>query len=49
MGYTVCTEHGIDHVIDGALVNLTHRATNGFRREDDGWRLVLHHTDASLA
>ncbi len=47
MGYTVCTEHGIDHVIDGASANLTHRATNVFRRESDGWRLVHHHTDAS--
>ncbi|MGI9117784.1 MAG: YybH family protein [Gaiellales bacterium] len=47
MGYTFCTEHGIDHVIDGASVNLTHRATNVFRREADGWRLVHHHTDRS--
>jgi ketosteroid isomerase-like protein len=47
MGYTVCTEHGIDHVIDGKPVNLTHRATNVFRREMDGWRLVHHHTDQS--
>jgi ketosteroid isomerase-like protein len=45
MGYSVCTEHGLDHVIDGAPVNLTHRATNIFRREADGWRLVHHHTD----
>ena len=47
MGYTVCTEHGINHVIDGKRVNLTHRATNVFRRETDGWRLVHHHTDPS--
>lgn len=47
MGYTVCTEHGTDHVIDGKPVNLTHRATNVFRREADGWRLVHHHTDQS--
>jgi ketosteroid isomerase-like protein len=45
MGYTVCTEHGIDHVIDGQAVNLTHRATNIFRREPQGWKLVHHHTD----
>lgn len=49
MGYTVCTEHGIDHVVDGQPVNLTHRATNIFRREADGWHLVHHHTDASGA
>ena len=47
MGYTVCTEHGIDHLIDGKRVNLTHRATNIFRREGDGWMLVHHHTDRS--
>jgi ketosteroid isomerase-like protein len=47
MGYTVCTEHGIDHVIDGQVVNLTHRATNVFRREGEGWRMVHHHTDPS--
>jgi ketosteroid isomerase-like protein len=49
MGYTVCTEHGIDHVVDGQPVNLVHRATNIFRREADGWHLVHHHTDASGA
>lgn len=47
MGYTVCIEHGIDHIVDGRTVNLTHRATNIFRREPDGWLLVHHHTDAS--
>jgi hypothetical protein len=45
IGYSVCTEHGLDHVIDGAPVSLTHRATNIVRREADGWRLVHHHTD----
>ena len=49
MGYTVCTEHGIDHVIDGKPANLTHRATNIFRREATGWRLVHHHTDLSAS
>lgn len=48
MGYTTCTEHGIDHVSDGMPVNLTHRATNVFRREASGWRLVHHHTDSSI-
>jgi ketosteroid isomerase-like protein len=47
MGYSICTEHGIDHMIDGVAVNLNHRATNIFRREADGWRLVHHHTDPS--
>jgi ketosteroid isomerase-like protein len=47
MGYTVCAEHGIDHIINGQTVNLTHRATNIFRQATDGWRLAHHHTDAS--
>ncbi len=47
LGYTTCTEHGIDHVINGQLVNITHRATNVFRREPGGWKLVHHHTDHS--
>ncbi|CAB4851949.1 unannotated protein [freshwater metagenome] len=47
MGYTACTEHGLDHVINGESVSLTHRATNIFRREPQGWTLVHHHTDAS--
>lgn len=48
MGYTACTEHGTGHVINGTPVTLMHRATNIFRREADGWRLVHHHTDVSL-
>lgn len=47
LGYSACTEHGIAHVIDGRTVDLTHRATNVFRREPEGWRLVHHHTDHS--
>ena len=47
IGYSVCVEHGTDHVIDGQTVSLTHRATNVFRREADRWRLVHHHTDHS--
>ena len=47
MGYTTCTEHGIDHVINGEVVSITHRATNVFRLEPDGWKLVHHHTDPS--
>ncbi|MGI9247074.1 MAG: YybH family protein, partial [Steroidobacteraceae bacterium] len=47
MGFSFCTEHGSGHVIDGAPASLTHRATNIFRREAQGWRLVHHHTDLS--
>lgn len=49
LGYTACIEHGRDHIIDGQTVNLTHRATNIFRKEDGVWRLVHHHTDGSAA
>lgn len=47
MGYTTCVEHGIDHVIQGKRVTIAHRATNIFRHEPGGWRLVHHHTDES--
>ncbi len=47
IGYSVCIEHGLNHVIDGEHVNLEHRATNIFRKESDGWHLVHHHTDRS--
>ena len=45
LGYTFCIEHGIALLIDGQTVDLTHRATNIFRREPQGWQLVHHHTD----
>jgi len=47
LGYTTCFEHGRNHVIDGDVVNLKHRATNIFRKEPGGWKLVHHHTDSS--
>jgi len=45
MGVTVCVEYGTGLVIDGKPGSLRHRATNIFRREADGWKLVHHHTD----
>lgn len=45
LGYTFCIEHGIALLIDGQTLDLTHRATNIFRREPQGWKLVHHHTD----
>jgi len=47
LGYTTCIEHGNNHVMDGEIVSIKHRATNIFRKEDDGWHLVHHHTDSS--
>ena len=46
LGYTFCIEHGIAHLIEGQTVDLTHRATNIFRREPQGWQLVHHHTSS---
>jgi ketosteroid isomerase-like protein len=47
LGYTTCIEHGNNHVINGETVNLKHRATNIFRKEENGWHLIHHHTDSS--
>jgi ketosteroid isomerase-like protein len=44
MGYSVCVEEG-HTVLDGETIPVRHRATNVFRKEADGWRLVHHHTD----
>ena len=49
MGFSFCVEHGIDHAQNGQVFSITHRATNVFRREVGGWRLVHHHTDQSGA
>jgi ketosteroid isomerase-like protein len=47
LGYTTCMEFGNNHVIDGEVVNLKQRATNIFRKESGGWKLIHHHTDSS--
>ena len=47
MGYSTCVERGVVHTIGGALVSVSHRATNIFRREGGAWRMVPHHTDLS--
>lgn len=47
MGFSFCMEHGIDHLNDGQAFSISHRATNIFRREADGWKLIHHHTDKS--
>ena len=49
MGYSICVESGKGLTIDGEERALVHRATNVFRREADGWKLIHHHTDGSIA
>ena len=49
MGYSVCVENAKGLTIDGEKRDLIHRATNVFRREKDGWRMIHHHTDGSIA
>ena len=49
MGYSVCVENAKGLMIDGEQRDLAHRATNVFRREADGWKMIHHHTDGSIA
>lgn len=43
--YLVCREHGFLLQPTGTRVEVDHRATNVFRREDGMWRMVHHHAD----
>ncbi len=45
MGFSTCIERGIGMRVGGEPVEVCHRATNIFRREAGGWRIVHHHTD----
>lgn len=47
MGYTVTEEVGRNMTADGEPVEVRFRATNVFRKERDGWKMVHHHTDLS--
>jgi ketosteroid isomerase-like protein len=47
LGYTVCVEQGENMSADGKPVVVSHRATNVFRLEAGGWKLIHHHTDLS--
>ena len=44
--YTLGTERG-QGSIGGETVGIDWRATNAYRREADGWKMVHHHTDFS--
>jgi ketosteroid isomerase-like protein len=45
MGYTVCIEQGENMGTDGKPVVVSHGVTNIFRRINDRWKMVHHHTD----
>jgi len=47
MGYTVTEEVGHNMTADGEPVEVRFRATNIFRKEKGGWKMVHHHTDLS--
>jgi ketosteroid isomerase-like protein len=44
--FTLGTEQG-QGSIGEQTVRIEWRATNGYRRESDGWKMVHHHTDFS--
>ena len=44
--YTLGTEHGQGSLGD-ETISIDWRATNAYRREADGWKMVHHHTDFS--
>jgi ketosteroid isomerase-like protein len=43
--YAICREQ-VQMTVAGKRVQLTLRATNIFRREDDDWKVIHHHGDA---
>lgn len=46
VAYTVCIER-FEGKMGGETVRGEWRATNIYRREDGGWKIVHHHTDSS--
>ena len=48
MAYELGTERG-KFDLAGQPVSLELRVTNLYRREDDGWKIIHHHTDLSPA
>ena len=47
MGFTVTDEVGQNMTADGKPIEVRFRATNIFRKEAGGWKMVHHHTDVS--
>jgi len=47
VAYTIGTER-FEGKVGGESIRGEWRATNIYRREDGGWKIVHHHTDASL-
>lgn len=47
MGYTITEEVGQNMTADGKPVEVRFRATNVFRKEVGGWKMIHHHTDVS--
>lgn len=46
LAYTIGTER-VEVTLAGQRVQLEHRVTNIYRREEGGWKMVHHHTDLS--
>ena len=46
LAYELATEHAA-MTLSGRSLDVEHRATNVYRREDDEWKIVHHHTDRS--
>lgn len=49
MGYTVTDEIGQNMDASGNPVEVRIRATNVFRKERDGWKMIHHQTDMFAA
>lgn len=45
LAYVVCTERGENRDRRGETVQVRHRTTTVFRREEGEWKVVHHHTD----
>jgi ketosteroid isomerase-like protein len=45
VAYTTGTEH-VEATVGGKSLHFDIRATNIYRREDGGWKIIHHHTDA---